>query len=300
MPPGHPQAIGRGTDSLRTRLALCIGPTNRIGSTVAQTGHTVLPRFRLVVAIMAVLALTALGISLFSAPRNNSVFVVGLRSAQGSPVERSLPEPPDWKQFVALAALRRSQELDRLLDLPVSPPSDERPANAPANTPVDSTAAATDETGPSAGLAAPEASPTSPETTPDVDTTSAIDRPPASENPVTLQLPDLPDIPDVMVSFRQALAREAPQASDTADALNDKPRIATAPTVETETRGALPAVTLPTHVRLPPVRPPRVVVRKKPRMARARAARQPAATNPAAADPFAGLFGPPPTQQNGR
>jgi len=260
---------------------------------------------------MVVLALTALGISLFSAPRNNSVFVVGLRSAQGSPVERSLPEPPDWKQFVALAALRRSQELDRLLDLPISPPGDERPADAPANTPVDSTAAsapaaadstaaATDETGPSAGLAAPEASPTSPETTPDVDTTSAIDRPPASENPVTVQLPDLPDIPDVMVSFRQALAREAPQASDTADAMHDKPRIATAPTIETETRGALPAVTLPTHVRLPPVRPPRVVVRKKPRVARARAARQPAAANPAAADPFAGLFGPPPAQQNGR
>src|SRR5262245_64309238 len=64
---------------------------------------------------MALLALTALGISLFSAPRNNSVFAVGLRSAQGSPVERALPEPPDWKQFVALAALRRSQELDRLL-----------------------------------------------------------------------------------------------------------------------------------------------------------------------------------------
>src|SRR5262249_59217579 len=141
MRAGHREAIGRGTDSLRTPVALCIGHTNRIGSTVAQTGHTVLPRFRLVVAIMVVLALTALGISLISAPRNNSVFVVGLRSAQGSPVERSLPEPPDSKQFVALAALRRSQELDRLLDLPISPPGDERPADAPAHAPVDGTAA---------------------------------------------------------------------------------------------------------------------------------------------------------------
>ena len=251
------------------RLRYASVKQTRIGSTVAQTGHTVLPKFRLVVAVMALLALTALGISLFSAPRNNSVFAVGLRSAQGSPVERALPEPPDWKQFVALAALRRSQELDRLLDLPVSPALDAVEADAASL----------------ADLAAPAP----PDAPLDFDTTGAIDQPPPDEAPVVLSLPELPDIPDVASSFQQALARDALEANDTIRADREHARVAAAPAAEAATGDAAPSVILPSRVRLPPVRPPRVVARKKPRVARAPAARRPAAAKPAPA----GLFGPP-------
>ena len=268
-----------------------------------------LPKFRLVVAIMAALALVALGIGVFSAPRNNSVFAIGLRSAQGSAIERSLPEPPDWKQFVALAALRRSQELDRLLDLPVSPVLDADQADAAAPTPAenaaspggapDSATAITPENGPVlANLAERGASTASPDAPPDVEITGAIDRPPPDEAPIVLTLPELPDIPDVTSTVRQALVREAaePQA-DVARSVDQTMRMATAPAAETETPVAPPAVSLPTRVRLPPVKPPRVVVRKKPpvkpRVARVVRAppRKPAAVNPAPADPLVDRFG---------
>src|SRR5262245_24753550 len=219
---------------------------------------------------MALLALTALGISLFLAPRNNSVFAVGLRSAQGSPVERALPEPPDWKQFVALAALRRSQELDRLLDLPVSPALDAVEADAASL----------------ADLAAPAP----PDAPLDFDTTGAIDQPPPDDAPVVLSLPELPDIPDVASSFQQALARDALEANDTIRADREHARVAAAPAAEAATGDAAPSVILPSRVRLPPVRPPRVVARKKPRVARAPAARRPGPPQPAAARPL----GPPP------
>src|SRR5262249_45141427 len=93
-----------------------------------------LPKLRLAIAtIAAVLVLLALGVVFLTAPRQ-AVFTVGLRSAQGSPVERSLPEPPDWKQFVAQAAARRNEELTRLLELPSSdlPSADAVPEPAAA------------------------------------------------------------------------------------------------------------------------------------------------------------------------
>ena len=83
-----------------------------------------LPRFRLVVAsVAAVLALIGTALGVLSGARTSSVFAIGLRSAQGSPIERALPEPPDWKQLVALAASRRADELNRLLELPASAPA---------------------------------------------------------------------------------------------------------------------------------------------------------------------------------
>jgi hypothetical protein len=57
-----------------------------------------------VATITAALLVVSLGIGLLSASRTASVFPIGLRSAKGSPIKRALPEPPDWKQFVALAA----------------------------------------------------------------------------------------------------------------------------------------------------------------------------------------------------
>jgi hypothetical protein len=84
-----------------------------------------LPRLRLViVSLAAALALIAVAFGFMSSARNGPVFAIGLRSAQGSPVERALPEPPDWKQLAALAAARRADELNRLLELPASAPAD--------------------------------------------------------------------------------------------------------------------------------------------------------------------------------
>jgi hypothetical protein len=77
-----------------------------------------LPNLRLVLmTFAAVLAGASIGLGLMTSARNASVFAVGLRSAQGSPISRTLPEPPDWKQSVARAAERRAHELERLLEL---------------------------------------------------------------------------------------------------------------------------------------------------------------------------------------
>ncbi len=90
--------------------------------------QAMLPRLRLVVAsLAAVLALIGAALGVLSGARTSSVFAIGLRSAQGSPIERALPEPPDWKQLVALAASRRADELNRLLELPASAPAAEAP-----------------------------------------------------------------------------------------------------------------------------------------------------------------------------
>jgi hypothetical protein len=91
-----------------------------------------LPRLRLVVAsLAAALALIAAAFGVLSGGRTSSAFTVGLRSAHGLPIERALPEPPDWKQLAALAASRRADELNRLLELPVTPPPDNEDVEAP-------------------------------------------------------------------------------------------------------------------------------------------------------------------------
>ncbi len=91
-----------------------------------------LPNVRLVLATTAAaLLVVSLGLGLLSASRTASVFPIGLRSAKGSPIERALPEPPDWKQFVALAAARRAEELNRLIELPGAAPGSLPDASAP-------------------------------------------------------------------------------------------------------------------------------------------------------------------------
>ena len=81
-----------------------------------------LPKLRLVVAaVVGVFLLVALATSLYSGSRNAAVFAIGLRSANGSPLERSLPEPPDVRQVAALMASRRAEELNRLLTLEPAP-----------------------------------------------------------------------------------------------------------------------------------------------------------------------------------
>src|SRR5262245_63980046 len=78
-----------------------------------------LPRLRLVVAsLAAALVVMAAAFGVLTGARSGSMFAVGLRSAQGSPIERALPEPPDRPQRVALAAARRADELTRLKELP--------------------------------------------------------------------------------------------------------------------------------------------------------------------------------------
>src|SRR5262249_43755117 len=76
-----------------------------------------LPKLRLVIFVMAAAFVVAMvGIGHFS--RTTSMFAVGLSAAKSSPIERSLPEPPDFRQVMAQAAARRAEELNRLLDLP--------------------------------------------------------------------------------------------------------------------------------------------------------------------------------------
>src|SRR5690242_11324433 len=127
-----------------------------------------LPKFRVILATTtAALALMGFALGLLFASRSGSLFAIGLRSAQGSPIERSLPEPPDWKQFVARSTLRRSEELSRLLDLPTGASAD---------------AASPDTTAPSA---------TAPS---EADIVAAIDRAAAIAEPAPLVLPP-PDDP---------------------------------------------------------------------------------------------------------
>src|SRR5262245_44461542 len=172
------------------------------------------------------LALVAVGIGLLSAPRTRSMFAIGLRSAQGSPVERSLPEPPDWRQFVAAAAQRRSQELDRLLDLPapvedvatVAETVPDGAASAPPRSPADSLPGTA-----VAGLADRVVPSVTPETDADLAITGAIPATPspANEPEITLSLPELPEIPDAASSIQQALANETatlPTNNDAGDA----------------------------------------------------------------------------------
>jgi hypothetical protein len=57
-----------------------------------------LPNMRTVlVTIAAALIGVSVGVGLMTSSRSASVFAIGLRSAQGSPVSRSLPEPPEWR-----------------------------------------------------------------------------------------------------------------------------------------------------------------------------------------------------------
>jgi hypothetical protein len=142
-----------------------------------------LPKVRLILAVMtAALVVAALGFGLFS--RNASVFAIGLHSARGAPLERSLPEPPDWKQFIAHAALRRAEELNRLLELPnpeplISPA--ESVEQAPAGLPESGATNTPDST-----IATPETEPsTEPSDTTEIPAAVASPSPPppAAETP---------------------------------------------------------------------------------------------------------------------
>ena len=97
-----------------------------------------LPKLRLILAVVsAAVMVTAVGLALFS--RSPTTITVGLRSALGAPLEKSLPEPPDWRQFIARSAAHRAEELNRLLDLPnsdmVVAPSDAVPETVPTDPP---------------------------------------------------------------------------------------------------------------------------------------------------------------------
>jgi hypothetical protein len=82
-----------------------------------------LPNMRTVLVTLATAFMgVSIGLGLMTASRNASVFAIGLRSAQGSPVSRNLPEPPEWRSSAARAAERRAEELERLLDLYATEP----------------------------------------------------------------------------------------------------------------------------------------------------------------------------------
>jgi hypothetical protein len=115
-----------------------------------------LPKVHLILAVMtAALVVAALGFGLFS--RDTSMFAIGLHSARGAPLERSLPEPPDWKQLIALAALRRAEELNRLLDLP-NPEPLASPAESVEQAPAELPESGATDT-PDTTVAAPETEP---------------------------------------------------------------------------------------------------------------------------------------------
>jgi len=83
-----------------------------------------LPNMRTVlVTLAAALIGVSVGLGVMTSSRSVSVFAIGLRSAQGSPVSRNLPEPPEWRNSAARAAERRAEELERLLDLFAAEPA---------------------------------------------------------------------------------------------------------------------------------------------------------------------------------
>ena len=105
----------RRWDSFASPIGLCKARTTN--------QHAMLPDLRIVLmTFAAVLAGASIGLGLMTSTRNASVFTIGLRSAQGSPISRTLPEPPDWKQSAARAAERRAHELERLLELEAAAP----------------------------------------------------------------------------------------------------------------------------------------------------------------------------------
>jgi len=125
-----------------------------------------LPKLRLVLSTaMVALLLGVAAVNLLSGPRNAGIFAIGLRSAQGSPIERSLPEPPDVKQFAALAASRRAEELNRLLALEAAPRTEDavRPVDdAPSGQSEDAPAGPASVEGAAATATGDSADPDSP------------------------------------------------------------------------------------------------------------------------------------------
>jgi hypothetical protein len=103
-----------------------------------------LPRLRLLIATLAAVFVAAAALSVLSTSRSVSHFALGPRTATGSPLEYALPEPPNWRQSVALAASRRAEELNRLLDLVDTAPAAETSEPAPGDQPATTVAPSRD------------------------------------------------------------------------------------------------------------------------------------------------------------
>jgi hypothetical protein len=116
-------------------------------------GEVMLPNMRTVlVTLAAAFMAVSVGLGLMTSSRSASVFAIGLRSAQGSPVSSTLPEPPEWKQSAARAAERRAEELERLLDLFATEPARD-PADPEITGTIPSTAPPSQPTSPPDGAA---------------------------------------------------------------------------------------------------------------------------------------------------
>ena len=172
-----------------------------------------LPKLRLVLAVIAAaLAVGVLGVGLFS--RHASLFAIGMPTARSSPIERSLPQPPDVRQFIALAAARRAEELNRLLELPNSGPAEpeDHEVVAPPTPQVPAPSAELQSAGPQASGA--------PATAFHSDDAAPATMPADSSGG---RMANLPGAPASSPTAAQDITRAEPQAAATAETASPGP-----------------------------------------------------------------------------